>query len=57
MFFPNGLHVDLRNRCFKNCGTDDLSPLYSVMNTKNGSNDPSDSPLVTSAGVEPALTG
>ncbi|MBQ9017576.1 recombinase family protein [Candidatus Saccharibacteria bacterium] len=57
MLFPNGLHVDLPNRCFKNCGTDDLSPLYSVMNTKNGSNDPSDSRLVISARVELALTG
>ena len=57
MLFPNGLHVDLRNRCFKNCGTDDLSPLYSVMNMKNGSNDPSNSPLVIPARVELTLTG
>ena len=52
ILFPNGLHVDLVNKCFKNCGTDDLSPLYSVMNTKNGSNDPSNSHLVTRVRVE-----
>ena len=31
ILFPNGLHIDIKGR---KCGTEDLSPLFSVMNTK-----------------------
>ena len=39
------------------CGTDDLSPLFSVINNKKESDSDSNSQMVISAGVEPALTG
>lgn len=54
MLFPNGLHYDLKT---KKCRTEDLGPLYSVMNTKNEPEGSKNSNMVTSAGVEPALTG
>ncbi len=54
MMFPNGLHFNIRERKF---GTQDLSPLFSVICNKNESDMDSDSGMVISAGVEPALTG
>ena len=54
MLFPNGLHFDIKERIF---GTDDLSPLFSVISNKNEPSDGSDSYVVISAGVEPALSG
>lgn len=54
MLFPNGLHIDLKE---KSCGTEDLSPLYSVIGNKNEPNDGSNSPMVTSPRVELGLSG
>ena len=54
MMFPNGLHIDIKS---KKCRTEDLSPLFSVVCNKNGSEDPKTDSMVISAGVEPALTG
>ncbi len=54
MLFPNGLHINIKTRI---CGTEDLSPLFSVITTKKASEDASDSHMVTSAGIEPALPG
>ena len=54
ILFPNGLHVDVKA---KKCRTEDLSPLYSVMSNKNEPKGSNSDNLVTSAGVEPALTG
>ena len=53
IIFPNGLHIDLHNKEQK-FGTADLSPLYSVVNSKKGSEDPDNSHLVTRARVERA---
>ncbi len=54
ILFPNGLHFDLKT---KKCRTEDLSPLYSVINNKNEPDGPENSNMVISAGVEPTLTG
>ncbi len=54
MLFPKGLHFDIKNKIF---GTDDLSPLFSVIDNKKESCDGSNSEMVISAGVEPALSG
>ena len=54
MMFPNGLHFNIRERKF---GTQDLSPLFSVICNKNESDMDSNSGVVISAGVEPALSG
>ena len=54
MLFPNGLHIDIKT---KKCRTEDLSPLYSVIRTKKEPEGPQNTDMVTSAGVEPALTG
>ena len=49
ILFPNGLHINLKE---KSCGTEDLSPLYSVIGNKNEPFDGSDSRLVTRVRVE-----
>ena len=54
LMFPNGLHIDLKA---KKCRTEDLSPLYSVINTKKEPEGSENSNMVISAGVEPALSG
>lgn len=54
ILFPNGLHIDLKG---KSCGTEDLSPLFSVMSSEKEPSSGSDSRMVTSAGIEPTLTG
>lgn len=54
MLFPNGLHFDIQDKIF---GTQDLSPLFSVINNKKEPSSGSDSGVVISAGVEPALSG
>ena len=54
MLFPNGLHFDIKDKIF---GTDDLSPLFSVINNKKEPDSGSDCEMVISAGVEPALSG
>lgn len=54
MLSPEGLHFDIKNKIF---GTDNLSQLFSVINNKKEPNSDSDSHMVISAGVEPALTG
>ena len=48
--FPNGLHFDIKERKF---GTDDLSPLYSVICNKKEPNLGSNYGLVGPAGIEP----
>ena len=50
--FPNGLHFDIKERKF---GTDDLSPLYSIICTKKEPKTDSNYGLVGPAGIEPAL--
>ncbi len=50
--FPNGLHFDVKERKF---GTDDLSPLYSVICNKKESDSDSNSSMVGQVGIEPAL--
>ncbi len=52
MLFPKGLHYDIKG---KNFGTDDLSPLFSVIRNKNEPSDGSDSCMVISAGVASLL--
>lgn len=54
LMFPNGLHIDLK---VKKCRTEDLSPLYSVINVKKEPEGCNSDDMVISAGVEPALTG
>lgn len=54
ILFPSGLHIDLKS---KKCRTEDLSPLYSVTATKKAPEGDNSDYMVTSAGVEPALTG
>ncbi len=49
ILFPNGLHIDLKEKC---CGTEDLSPLYSVISNKNEPGGGSNSPMVTRVRVE-----
>ena len=49
ILFPNGLHIDLKE---KSCGTEDLSPLDSVISNKNEPGGGSDSPMVTPVRVE-----
>lgn len=44
MMFPNGLHFNPKT---KTCGTEDLSPLFSVVSTKKASEDASNSRMVT----------
>ena len=54
LMFPNGLHIDLKA---KKCRTEDLSPLYSVVNAKKEPKGSENSNMVISARVELALTG
>lgn len=54
MLFPKGLHFDIKNKIF---GTDDLSPLFSVIDNKKESCDGSNSEMVISRGIEPRLLG
>ena len=54
IMFPNGLHFDIKERKF---GTQDLSPLFSVICNKKESEIDSNSGMVISARVELALTG
>lgn len=54
MLFPNGLHFDIHDKIF---GTQDLSPLFSVINNKKEPSSGSNSGMVISARVELALTG
>lgn len=49
MLFPKGLHFDIKNKIF---GTDDLSPLFSVIDNKKESCDDSNSEMVTQERVE-----
>ena len=49
MLFPKGLHFDIKNKIF---GTDDLSPLFSVIDNKKESCDGSNSEMVTRVRVE-----
>ena len=50
--FPKGLHFDIVERKF---GTEDLSPLYSVICNKKESNADSNFSMVGQVGIEPAL--
>lgn len=52
MLFPKGLHYDIKGKIF---GTDDLSPLFSVICNKNEPSDGSDSCVVIPKGVEPLI--
>ena len=52
LMFPNGLHVNLKT---KKCRTEDLSPLYSVINTKKEPEGSENANMVIPAGVEPAI--
>lgn len=54
MLFPKGLHFDIKNKIF---GTDDLSPLFSVIDNKKESCDGSNSEMVIPPGIEPELSG
>ena len=54
VLFPNGLHIDLKA---KKCRTADLSPLYSVIGTKNEPEGSENSTMVISRRVELLLTG
>ena len=54
IMFPNGLHFDIKERKF---GTQDLSPLFSVICNKNESDMDSGSGMVTSPRVELGLSG
>ncbi|MBQ9020302.1 recombinase family protein [Candidatus Saccharibacteria bacterium] len=54
MIFPFGIKANLGTGEFEKVGTHNLSPLYSVIPPKNGSNEPSNSPLVPGTGLEPA---
>ena len=49
MLFPNGLHFDIKDKIF---GTDDLSPLFSVINNKKEPDSGSDCEMVTRVRVE-----
>ena len=53
MIFPFGIKANLGTGEFEKVGTHNLSPLYSVIPPKNGSNEPSNSPLVPEMGLEP----
>ncbi len=50
IMFPNGLHFDLKKKKF---GTEDLSPLFSVIYNKNGSSDDPNPHMEPLAGIEP----
>ena len=52
ILFPNGLHFDIKEKKF---GTDDLSPLFSVISTKKEPEDGSNSGMVIPKGVEPLI--
>ncbi|MBR3263767.1 recombinase family protein [Candidatus Saccharibacteria bacterium] len=54
MIFPNGVELDMRAA---KCGTDKISPLYSVIMRENGLNVAKNCNLVISARVELALLG
>ena len=54
ILFPNGLHFDIKEKFF---GTDDLSPLFSVINNKKEPDSGSDCEMVTLPGIEPGLPG
>lgn len=54
MLFPDGFVFDTNK---KQCGTEGLSPLYSVITTKKEPSDAKDSSLVISRGIEPRLSG
>ena len=47
MMFPNSLHFDIKDKIF---GTDDLSPLFSVINTKKEPDSGSDCEMVIPEG-------
>lgn len=51
--FPNGLHFDISERKF---GTDDLSPLFSVICNKKEPNTDSNSEMVDLTGLEPVTS-
>ena len=53
MIFPNGLNVNLKTGEFAEIGTNDISPLLSVICTKNGSEEPDYSDVVPEMGLEP----
>ena len=53
ILFPNGLHIDVKEKCFVNCGTEDLSPLYSVIQQKITRKGDLKFNLVGDRGVEP----
>ena len=53
MIFPNGLSVNLKTGEFAEIGTNDISPLFSVICTKNGSKEPDYSDVVPEMGLEP----
>ena len=50
--FPNGLHFDIGEQKF---GTEDLSPLFSVISNKKEPSSDSDSEMVGPSGIEPLL--
>ena len=52
ILFPNGLHFDIKDKIF---GTDDLSPLFSVISTKKEPSSGSNSGMVIPEGVEPSI--
>lgn len=54
IMFPNGLHFDIVERKF---GTEDLSPLYSVICNKKEPTVDSDSSMVAPTGIEPVTLG
>ena len=53
MIFPNGLSVNLKTREFAEIGINNISHLFSVICTKNGSEEPNYSDLVPEMGLEP----
>ena len=52
MIFPNGLTVNLKTGDFEEIGTNNISPLFSVISTKNGSFEPSYSEMVPGTRIE-----
>ena len=54
MIFPFDIKTNLGTGEFEKIGMHNLGPLYSVIPLKNGSNVPSNSPLVPETGLEPA---
>lgn len=54
MLFPDGFVLDTNN---KRCGTEGLSPLFSVISTQKAPNGALNSNVVISPGIEPGLPG